>query len=301
MNWLHRHLITFAICGIIMFLTGCSAMKFVPEDKYMLAKNTIVSDDEEFNVSNLNPYIRQSANSKWFSLVKIPLGVYALSGADTTKWRNRFLQRIGEEPVIFDSIQAQLTCRDLTTAMQNMGRLHASTEMQISTKGKKLKAKYILHPREQYYIRNVALDIQDNNIKDFLTKDMENSNLLREGKIFSIDNLDAERKRITSLLMSNGYYHFHKDYIQFSADTARNDNNVDVTLHLLPYRVNEEDIVGKPHPLYTMRSVNFINGDNDQITLRKKTLENNTAIQEGKLFNSNDLQKTYNNLPDCKR
>ena len=296
MNWLHRHLITFAICGIIMFLTGCSATKFVPEDKYMLAKNTIVSDDEEFNVSNLNPYIRQSANSKWFSLVKIPLGVYALSGTDTTKWRNRFLQRIGEEPVIFDSIQAQLTCRDLTTAMQNMGRLHASTEMQISTKGKKLKAKYILHPREQYYIRNVAWDIQDNNIKDFLTKDMESSNLLREGKIFSIDNLDAERKRITSLLMSNGYYHFHKDYIQFSVDTARNDNNVDVTLHLLPYRVNEEDIVGKPHPLYTVRSVNFINGDNDQITLRKKTLENNTAIQEGKLFNSNDLQKTYNNF-----
>ena len=54
MNWLHRHLITFAICGIIMFLTGCSATKFVPEDKYMLAKNTIVSDDEEFNEDKYN-------------------------------------------------------------------------------------------------------------------------------------------------------------------------------------------------------------------------------------------------------
>lgn len=279
-----------------MILSGCSATKFVPDGKYMLSKNTIVSDQEEFNAASLNPYIRQNANSKWFSLIKIPLGVYALSGTDTTKWRNRFLQRLGEAPVIFDSLQAQLTCNDLTIAMQNMGHLHASTEMTLKTKGKKLKAKYILHPREQYYIRNVELDIQDDNIREFLTKDMENSNLLNEGKIFSIDNLDAERKRITSLLMSRGYYHFHKDFIQFSADTAKNDKGVDVTLHLLPYRVNEEDVKGSPHPLYTVRSVNFVSGENEEMSLRQKTLENNTAIQAGKLFNSNDLQKTYNNF-----
>ncbi len=296
MNWLYRHFLSFAICGMIILLAGCSATKFVPDGKYMLSKNTIVSDQEEFNAASLNPYIRQNANSKWFSLIKIPLGVYALSGTDTTKWRNRFLQRLGEAPVIFDSLQAQLTCNDLTIAMQNMGHLHASTEMTLKTKGKKLKAKYILHPRELYYIRNVELDIQDNNIREFLTKDMENSNLLNEGKIFSIDNLDAERKRITSLLMSHGYYHFHKDFIQFSADTAKNDKGVDVTLHLLPYRVNEEDVKGRPHPLYTVRSVNFVSGENEEMSLRQKTLENNTAIQAGKLFNSNDLQKTYNNF-----
>lgn len=296
MNWLYRHFLSFAICGMIILLAGCSATKFVPDGKYMLSKNTIVSDQEEFNAASLNPYIRQNANSKWFSLIKIPLGVYALSGTDTTKWRNRFLQRLGEAPVIFDSLQAQLTCNDLTIAMQNMGHLHASTEMTLKTKGKKLKAKYILHPREQYYIRNVELDIQDDNIREFLTKDMENSNLLNEGKIFSIDNLDAERKRITSLLMSRGYYHFHKDFIQFSADTAKKDKGVDVTLHLLPYRVNEEDVKGRPHPLYMVRSVNFVSGENEEMSLRQKTLENNTAIQAGKLFNSNDLQKTYNNF-----
>ena len=140
MNWLHRQLTTIVLGGIILFLTGCSATKFVPEGKYLLSKTSIVSDVEDFNAANLQPYIRQNPNSKWFSLVKIPLGVYAMSGMDTTKWMNRFLQRVGEAPVIFDTLQAQLTCRDLTTAMQNMGYLHASTEMKVKTKGKKLKA-----------------------------------------------------------------------------------------------------------------------------------------------------------------
>ncbi|MBQ1702148.1 MAG: hypothetical protein II023_09805, partial [Prevotella sp.] len=89
-------------------MTGCSATKFVPDNQFMLSKNTLKADQEDFNLSNLNPYIRQSANSKWFSLVKIPLGVYAMSGTDTTKWMNRFLQRVGEAPVIFDTLQAQL-------------------------------------------------------------------------------------------------------------------------------------------------------------------------------------------------
>lgn len=296
MNWLHRHLTYIALCGTIIFLMGCSATKFVPEGKYMLVKNTIHSDQKDFNVTNLQPYIRQNANSKWFSIFKIPLGVYSLADSDTTKWKNRFLQRIGEPPVIFDSLQAQLTCLDLTTAMQNMGRLHASTEMILNSKGKKLEAHYFLHPREQYYIRNVEYDIQDDNIKQILDEEENSNNLLKEGKEFSIDNLDAERKRITSILMSNGYYHFHKEFIQFSVDTARNENNVDVTLHLLPYRINDDDIEGRPHPVYTVRNVNVVSGDGEDINLRQKTLENSIAIQEGKLFNSNDLQKTYNNF-----
>ena len=117
--------------------------------------------------------------------------------------------------------------------MQNMGHLHASTEMKVKTKGKKLKAEYLLHPNEQYYIRNMNWDIHDNRIKELFLTEMQESQLLKEGNVFSIDNLEAERKRITNILMSKGYYHFNKDFIQFSADTARNDIGVDVTLHLL--------------------------------------------------------------------
>ena len=136
------------LIGIAIFiLTGCSATRFVPEDEHMLTAVAMESDPKGFNTARLEPYVRQKANSKWFSLFKIPLGTYSLAGRDTTKWINRTLRRIGEKPVIFDTLQAQLTCNDLRTAMRNMGYLHSDVSLATHVKGKKLKAVYTLQKR----------------------------------------------------------------------------------------------------------------------------------------------------------
>lgn len=292
-----HYLYVFFIGATALFLSSCSATKFVPDGDYMLSKATVVSDTKNFNASTLQPYIRQTANSKWFSLVKIPLGVYSLAGTDTTKRINRFLQSIGEAPVIYDSIQSIITCKDLTTAMHNRGFLQAYTDVQTRVKDKKIKVDYILHPGEPYYIQEVSRDIQDERICQVLDeKETEqNISLLEEGKQFSVDLLDRERKRITSILTSNGFYHFHKDFIQYSADSTRNDHGVDVTLRLLPYRTNESS-PAMAHPQYWVRKVNYLSSDGDKIHLRQKVLENNTVIREGMPFSSTDLQKTYNNF-----
>ncbi|MBO4314507.1 MAG: hypothetical protein J5867_00870, partial [Prevotella sp.] len=200
-----HYLYVFFIGATALFLSSCSATKFVPDGDYMLSKATVVSDTKNFNASTLQPYIRQTANSKWFSLVKIPLGVYSLAGTDTTKRINRFLQSIGEAPVIYDSIQSIITCKDLTTAMHNRGFLQAYTDVLTRVKDKKIKVDYILHPGEPYYIQEVSRDIQDERICQVLDeKETEqNISLLEEGKQFSVDLLDRERKHITSILTSN--------------------------------------------------------------------------------------------------
>jgi hypothetical protein len=90
----------------LLFLVGCSSSKFIPGNEYLLQKVEVRSDQKGFDAASLEPYIRQKANSKWFSLFNIPLGIYSLSGRDTTKWVNRTLRKIGEEPVLFDSVQA---------------------------------------------------------------------------------------------------------------------------------------------------------------------------------------------------
>lgn len=145
-QWSKLHLIIlFTIVALLV--TSCSAGKFIPDDKYMLDKVVIKSDQKGFDAAQLAPYIRQKANSKWFSLFKIPLGAYALSGKDTTKWINRSLQRIGEQPVVFDSVQARLSCEDLRTAMQNMGYMNAKVAFDVKVKKKKkLDAIYTLSP-----------------------------------------------------------------------------------------------------------------------------------------------------------
>ena len=276
-------------------MAACSATKFVPDGDYMLQSVKVKSEPKGFDVAAVEPYIRQKANSKWFSLVKIPLGVYSMAGRDTTKWLNRTLQRIGEQPVIFDSTSAAATCGDLQTAMRNMGYLHADVDLKTKKKGKKLKAIYTLRPGAPYDIRHIHYDIQDEQIDDLLRTEDDSNLRLKEGTPFTIGKLDAERKRITSFLMNRGYYRFHKDFISYTADSARQSNEIDVTLHLAKYRAGGQE---QPieHPRYRVRNVNFLSGQEGKIGLRQRVLEHSTAIRSGAFFSSADLQKTYNNF-----
>lgn len=294
-----KHTILFAVVACLV--AACSSTKFVPDKSYFLESVEVKADEKYVDAATLAPYVRQQANSRWFSLFKIPLATYTLSGKDTTKWINRTLQKIGEEPVIYDSIQAEMSKEDLRRALQNMGYMHAQVDLKTKVKGKKLKAIYTLHPGLPYVINNIDYDIRDRNIETVLrnySKNTHKSNKrqgLRAGDLFTVKLLDEERERITNILMDSGFYRFHKDYIQYEADSASNSLGVGLTLELLKYRTDNTG-PGKPHPRYTIRNISYQGGADGYIPLRQKVLENSTAIRAGKPFCASDLQKTYNNF-----
>ena len=278
---------------MLLFLTACSASKFVPEQEYLLDAVELKSDQKDLNLSALSSYVRQKANSKWFSIFKVPLGAYSLSGRDTSKWINRTLQNIGEKPVIYDTAQAKLSCEDLRLALHNLGYLNASVDLKTKIRGKKIKAIYTLYPRESYYIGKVNYDIQDENIAKVLRLDILSNRKLKPGMQFVVSVLDNERKRITSILEDSGYYRFHKDFIQYTADTIQGSKEVGVTLHLYKYRASSNS-VEVPHTRYRLRNVNFLTNDSDGFHIRKRVLENATFLTPGGYYNSSDLHRTYN-------
>lgn len=281
----------------LILLTACSATKFVSEGDYLLDRVEVKCVQKDFDVSMLEPYVRQKANSKWFSLFKIPLGTYSLSGTDTTRWINQTLKNIGEAPVVYDTVMAKQSCEAMRSAMSNMGYLHSDVELQARRKGKKVRVTYILNPGEPYYLRNVRYDIADDSIKSILYADRQFT--LRTGSPFTVERLDAERKRITNLLLENGYYKFNKDFIHFSADSASDSREIDLTLHLDKYRPNS-NAPETLHPRYTIGTVSYASGDKGKILLRPKVLQYNTTIKPGTTFSANALQKTYNNFARLK-
>ena len=286
---------TLIIIAFIGLLAGCSVSKHVPDNQYLLEKVVIKTDSKDINPNTLKQYIRQQSNSKWFSLFKIPTLPYAISGRDTTKWINRTLQRIGEKPVMFDSLQAQLSCNDIKTALQNMGYMNASVEIKTVINGKKLKAIYKLIPGESYDIRNIKYDIEDKKISTILNINDTTKWGLVSGMKFNMNTLDKERSRITKILSDSGYYHFHKDFINYSADSIHNSKYVDLVLHMSKYRMNNNSPETE-HPQYTIGDVNYTSGDSTGIHLRRKILEDNTIMSHNKLYSADDLQNTYNNF-----
>ena len=281
------------IAGLI--LSSCSASRDLPEGQVMLNKVSVVADGKypDVNPSQLKNYVRQKGNSRWFSAVKIPLGVYAMAGEDSTKWINRTLRNMGEAPVVYDTLQARLSCENLQRALQNLGYLDSQVELYTEVKGKKLNAVYVLHPGAPYFIRNVSYDIRDSLIARLLAGDVHK---LNQGDKLNVDNLNQERSRITAYLQDNGYFRFHKEFINFRVDTVQSTHKADVTLLLRPYRTS--DIQDTLHTRYTVRNIDYASGDpqDSVIHLRKNVLRENTFIREGKPYSASGLQNTYNHF-----
>lgn len=280
---------------VVALLNACSAGKFVPDGQYMLHKVEIRSEEPGLDPASLEPYIRQQGNSKWFSLFKVPLGMYSLSGRDTTKWFNRTLRNIGEAPVIFDTLQARLTSEDLRQALQNMGYMNALVDVDTYTRRHKLDVVYTLKPGIPYLIKDITYDIADDSIAKLLDDLVFRKDALRAGSKFTVNTLDQERKRITQFLNNHGYYRFHKDFIRYTADTIRGEKDISLTLHMQKFRVNNnaQEVL---HPRYYIRKVNYIGEDSTKLPLKRRVLRDNTWVEEGKPFRIDDLQKTYNAL-----
>ncbi len=284
-----------SIFVLTMVCYSCSTTKFVPDQEYLLHKVRIESDSKEVDAAQLSAYVRQQGNSKWFSLFKIPLSVYSLSGHDSTRWIDRTLRNIGEEPVLYDSAQARQTADVLRTALQNMGYMNASVSVKTALKKKKLTVTYLLHPDKPFFIHHVRYDIPDKKIEQVLQGPHDFYQQLREGRRFSVNQLEQARNHITQQLSDNGYYRFHKDYIRFTADSARGSSMVDLTMHILPYKPNNEASPGE-HPQYHIRHINYISGDGEKLHIRPSVLRDNTWLEEGKPYNASYLQKTYNSF-----
>ena len=301
----------------VLSLASCSATKFVPEGSYLLDEVKIHTDNKDIKPSDMRLYVRQNPNSKWFSAVKTQLYVYNWSGRDSTKWLNKFLRKIGDAPVIYNEADAIRSQEEIAKAVQNLGYMGATVKRTIKTKKKKLKLFYEINSGKSYTVRTLKYDISDKKIAEYLQNDSTKSTL-KEGMLFDVNTLDAERQRITDYLLCNGYYKFNKDYITYTADTARNTYQVDLTLHLLPYKAYVGD-VPKEHPQYKINKINFItdydvlqssalssieindslhyNGFpiyyKDQLYLRPKVLVDNLRFTSGDLYDERNVQKTY--------
>lgn len=95
------------LLGIVtmLWLTSCNTTKFVPEGRLLLDDVKVKVNDSvaSFTGKELTGYVRQRPNNKFLNLAKMRLGIYNMSGRDSTRWWNKWVRRLGEPPVVFDA------------------------------------------------------------------------------------------------------------------------------------------------------------------------------------------------------
>jgi hypothetical protein len=228
--------------------------KYVPENEYLLDKVRIKTDDKSIDKPELKSYLRQRPNSGMFGIWRFELGIYNLSGNDSSKWINRMLRRVGEEPVLFDESLTAISTQQIQLALANKGYMHAKVENVVNKENKKASINYFITSNEPYRLKNYRVDLKDSLLTS-IANDTTNS-LIKGNMLFNVDVFNSERERIAKTFRQNGYYNFSKEFLIYRADTALNTKqvNVDVNLH---ETLNVDSIYDKAFTRYNVRNVIF--------------------------------------------
>ena len=305
--------------SLLVLLTSCSATRFLKDDQYLLDGVSVKSDERLDKISDLEGYVRQHPNSKWFSLFKVPLGVYCISGTDSTRRINRFFRRLGEAPVVYDSVLTERSRTDIQAAVRNLGYLNAEVTCQTKRKGRRTKVQYEIHPAQLYTVSKYQQHIDDA-VLDSIYQAHWQESLLYEGMPFDVNLLDRERSRLASLMLNSGYYRFNKSFVRFEADTTLNNYHVALTMNVTNYRTRTSDTL-QAHQRYHIRNVDYlvnltqqelrsgsvsvdsvVTGDgyrffySGKLPLAPSFLRSKSSLSSGQLFQESDVQSTYGNL-----
>ena len=276
----------------------------------------------DVETSQLANYLRQNANHRVLGGMKLQLAFYNMSGADTTKWYNRWIQRVGTPPVIYDSTLTAASAEQLHTALSNRGYMKNTVEYHVDADTVKRKARvnYDITLGEPYYIRSIDYDISDAKLNDIILADSAHFNV-HPGDLLNYNRLEEWRQHITENLRNQGYYAFNKEYITFLADTAEQSLAVDLTLVTRdPYHNDRMPYYTEHEPFY-VRDVIYVT-DYDPVAmhdvglggepvvlksgvkvyegkeryLRLGIIDECNHIEPGSLYNAESISRTYRAL-----
>lgn len=308
-----------------LIVTGCSSTRHVSQGDFLLDKVNLSINDSTGRVdaTEMTSFIRQMPNHKMLWSIKFRLGIYNMSGSDSTKWWNKWVRKLGEPPVVYDSSLMASSVEQLEKAMINKGFLYAtaSADTMRDDHKKKIKVKYNIEPGILYMVDSVNYVFPDTVFRNLVMADSSNF-IIRKGSPLDRNMLESQRERIASLLKNNGYYGFSKEFITFNADTTQGSNLVDLTLKINPPFQNQ-NLPVLSHEKYFIREVRFItdfdpskgesysdiiNNSKETIYkdieifsketpyLRPAVLWENCYLRAGQPYNQRDVDRTYTSL-----
>jgi len=310
----------YIIVLIFFLLWSCNTTKNIPEDKYLLDKFSIKSDNKKVDVILLEDFVRQKPNSSFLFFGKMRLGIYNTAG-DTSKWINRFIQKMGQPPVIYSGKLTETSASQIKKELFNQGYFNVKVDTIEKPKKQKMSVTYDIKTGKPYKIRNYEYRLDDENIARVLSF-MKRFSSVKPGVQFDQEMLEEERTRMYTVLRNIGYYNFTKDNIYHQADSTlnlsnsdstRNANQVDLYLSLRHspdstgfrrYRFRNITVLSGYDVASDDNKENFQNPDTtftDGIAivhgknnfLRNSMIMRNNYIRPGKFYSDMAVSRTY--------
>lgn len=311
------------IIGMTLALGACRTTKFVPDGEMLLDDVRIKVNDstDTFNERELLTYVRQRQNNRFLNLAKMRLGIYSMSGKDSTKWWNKWVRRLGEPPVIFDSTATETDARQLLRAVNNAGFLKASvtTDSFPDHDRKRTKLVYSVTTGQPHIINSISYYFPNDTIRRIVMRDSARFTIY-PGERLDRNLLEEQRDMVTRRLQNNGYWAFGKEFVTFTADTAADSYMVDLTMSINPPKsLENQNLSPMSHRRYLVRKVVCIPDFDASVEpnprdyqaqdtvdykgveilydrkryLRPSVIAENSFFRPGEIYRIRDLENTY--------
>lgn len=321
--------------SFLLGMSSCSTTKYVGEDEYLLNKVIVKVDDKSVPSGDLKKNIKQKSNLKILGAWRFHLGLYNLSGKDKTKGFNKWLRRIGEEPVIYEDFQTKRSVAQLQLYMKKKGYYDAVIKDSVAFKKKKAKVYYTITANQPYRYRKIYHQLDDlpynflsqsqkvgemsdsTQIRVYVNEDKQDAKV-KEGSKVDSDVLGEERMRIFKMLKNKGYFNFSREYIHFMMDSTKKDHQMDVFVGLKKplnekatkkYRINKIKILTEYDPklmlmndsIYLSELDTLVHKDvefiyRNKLKIKPDVILSSIRIKKGDLYNLNSVSQSYSRL-----
>lgn len=280
----------------LLGLCGCSSTRYLDEGEYLLDKVSIVSDTTRIQTDALSGYLRQQPNSTWFGGLRVPLGIYLMAPRESNSAMSRFFRRMGEAPVVYDTVLSERSRRRIKDALFNMGYLHADVHTHETIRRHKMRVRYDLLPGPRFTVDSIDISVSDSAVASEMQK-IAPASLLHVGMPLDANILNMERSRITGYLVNNGFFAFNRDFIRFEVDTLRGSHSVGMRMMVSDF-VDPTTKITYPHHVYRIGNVSFSYDRLGKSTLwlRESVLHNSCNLVPGEIYRESDVSRTYSRL-----
>jgi len=320
-NPLNRTAILF---GVLLFiLSSCNPTKHVKPNELFLQKSKIKIDARKIDKDDLENIIKQKPNRKILGVFRFHLGVYNLFKEDS---ESKIKLNIGEAPVIYDSLLAESTTKQLKLFADKRG--YFDSEVSYTTKSHKnrIKIEYQIKAGASYKIKSIDYVFADKDVQEkaffILRKTLFD---LKPGNDFDIDVLDDQREKIKMEMRNQGYYYFNKDFVKYKVDSTVGNKEIAVHLYINNQQIKSQandTVIEKKHDKYYINKIDVYLSKNykgknlndfDTLSFKKITVHNDgklkyrarmlnhaISINKGGLYLLKDQQNTYKHLSELR-
>ncbi len=325
-----KHLPVYMAVTVMVLFSSCNVTRKLPAGQHLLTKNDISitypdslpRKERPVYPDDLRKFIptRQTPNKRLLG-INFFLWIYNLS--DTTKHGifQRFFRKVGEEPVLFDSLSVRQSNKDMRLFMQSAGFYEARVSDTVRYRKKRAFVDYKVSTGIPFKIDSIGYRFDDKSLENIILADTSRS-LLKPGSLLSRTVMEQERSRIARMLGNAGYFQFSVNNISYTVDTlsgnyrakvqiniGRNRNGAEAednriyrikTIYVIPDYDPARTAAGAAFDTVEYKGYHFIWERGKKQNLRPETIVRALTIYPNLIYSQRTIDYTSSNLTNLK-